>query len=198
MRLPEHHPRLRLVSRSLGRGRSYNPPRERRLMGSLSSSFDMVVTLRGAKWARPRLLGKTQVGRRIELDGRQQGSWKTGQTSTHPEHWRAGGLRGRDIPNEGHAGPKTAAGWTRREDHKCHASIPAGHVLHVHLCHVDPVKSRARCTHAARRWAAAELPSNRQSLSMDGGRTDGLVGQRWSVSSRLGRSDSAFQPKAAV
>ncbi len=58
----------------------------------------MVVMLRRAKWARPKLLGNTQVGGRTELEKRQQGSWETGQgvyTS------RAGGLCGRDIPNEG-------------------------------------------------------------------------------------------------
>ena len=41
---------------------------------------------------------------------------------------------------------------------------------------------------------AAELPSNRPSLSMDGG---GLVGQRWRVALRQGRSDSVLPLKAA-
>ena len=72
----------------------------------------------------------------------------------------------------GLAGSKTAA--MDKADHKrqgrfgCHAGIPAGHALHVRLWLIDPVRSRARCRRAARRWAAAELPSNRQCLSMDG------------------------------
>ncbi len=91
-------------------------------------------------------------------------------------------------------------GWTRwitsaRVVFGCHAGIPPGHALHVHFWLVDPVRPRTCCRHAARRWAAAELPSNRQSLSMDGVGQTVSSGKGGASHRARGEVTAPFNPK---